>query len=262
MFGKYSFYSKLKTKMKDKGGPWMIILDMKKSFKFLLVIIAMILLLVMSEIVHGNNVPNVISYTYFKMAQVTAKSGDLQKTLNLLATGADLNTRLTKKRGRIGEFFFQRLDNNNKLDIIFYDFPGEIKLRDNSQFKKEVLDYVANFPSELFLNTKYDFARVFYDLGVIAYRNHEEYLFPTFLKTSINLRTDQSNWYLELANFYYRYEQDDDAKYILLICKSISTNKDFCQDISSRIEKHDYPLETGFLLEETAKNYDYPGRIK
>jgi hypothetical protein len=125
-----------------------------------------------------------------------------------------------------------------------------------------VSDYVTRFSTELFFSNKYDYARVFYDLGVIAYRNHEEHLFPRFLKTSINLRTDQSNWYLELANFYYRYEQYEDAKYILLICKSISTNKGFCDDLSANIENHDYPLETGFLLEETAKNYDYPGRIK
>lgn len=234
----------------------------KRTFIVICLFFVFLLLSVFSEVLYAKNIPSLVASAYLGSAKLAARSNRSQDSMKNIAHAAEYNLNLPSSTNFINKYVYGRLDHTIYPKPL-YDFINPYsEIPDENSFGDGLDGYMAKFPLGSLIKGDYDLARIYYDLGIIAYRSHNEYLVPRLLMTSINLNRAQEVWYLELANFYYRYDQIKEADYILSDCLYNASSTASCRDFLGHIEKKEYPLDTGFLVGQTDKSYGFPSQLE
>ena len=216
---------------------------MKHFLKYLLVAGAFVGVLIISEAIYRvNNRPEYLQTFYLILAKREVSSNNIQKSLNFMNKAARGAIDITAKRypGYIGENYPQ----------VSYD-------SNNEDFLKEYRKYFENIPSFILIQDRsYYLARIFYDLGLIAYTSGQKELVIYFWQSAILLVPELSHYHVELANFYLKEGNEEQTKNVLEFCLNFKYASEHCKVYRDNNLYWNFPEDVGFLKEEVKTLYN------
>lgn len=96
-------------------------------------------------------------------------------------------------------------------------------------------------------------AKVYYQLGLIAYSNGDLNLIPHFWKASTHLAPEWSYFHVELANFYLSQGNKDGATEAINFCLRFFFPKEHCMQFLEQNIKIDSSLPLGSWKDDISK---------
>jgi len=208
--------------------------------KILIVSLILFVLLFGSETLYiiKNGSPSLTRYLVDK-SQKSARKENAQTTLSALSVAAKIN------------IFPQAFEYRGLIPI---KYNPRVNLPEgNSQLKEAWLIYIKNL--DLNLSSESALARIFYTLGLLAYRNSESDLVIPLWQTAVYLEPELSHYHVELANFYLASADQEKAKYALEFCLKFKFPVKHCQEYIDNSLSKNIPEEVGFL-EKGLEEYD------
>lgn len=191
-------------------------------------------LLVISELIYSfRNRPQFVQRYYLFLAKQTALVGNIQRSIFFLNKAAQITIDLNAKKYPVYE--------QVRYPKINYDSS-------DMEFQKEYKGYVAAIPP---FNSDQDTARyiakIFYDLGLIAYKTDEKNMAVYFLQTAVLLDPYFSYYHVELANYYLAQGDKDQANKVIEFCLNFDVTVDHCNEYQNDNIRINYPEDVGFL---------------
>lgn len=177
--------------------------------------------------------------TYLDQVKSSAKDSNAQAALGSLGKGADI------KLSQLAKAYQER-----KMEITV-TIPV---LPDNPKLTQSISEYLQNFNAEELttLNPSI-WAKPFYMLGLIAYRNNEPSFLVPVWKNAISLAPEWSFFYVELANYYSSIGKTQEAKDILNGCTQFNSPKFHCKTFMDTNLGNNKIESIGFLEETIVK---------
>lgn len=209
--------------------------------KTFLVFLAFIALLLLSELAFVfRNKSHYLTRFYLMRALSFAQKLDIEKSLDYI-----------EKAGRI-KFEAQT---KQYPDLIPLDFAQQIDLSTKKpQLSQAWLAYIQNLDSQTL--SQNSIARVFYTLGLLAYKNGEADMVIPLWQTAVYLEPELSHYHVELANFYLNLGEKEKTKSSLEYCLKFKNPIQHCQDYTDNNFSKNMSEEAGFLEKELEKYYD------
>lgn len=210
--------------------------------KILLLLAGVTILILLSEGLYilKNGSPAITRY-FIEKAQTSARQSNIQASLNNLQIAARINIYYQAK------LYPKLIPNRYSLKInVPEENPGLIQ-----SWGKYLQNLIPNSQSNPPL------AKIFYTLGLLAYRNNQSDLVIPFWQTAVYLEPELSHYHVELANFWLVSGDQKKAKNGLDFCLKFKYPVKHCQEyVDSNLSKNS-PEEVGFLekgLEEYYKS--------
>jgi len=101
----------------------------------------------------------------------------------------------------------------------------------------------------------YKLAQVSYTLGLLAYKyNQPDIVIPLF-RTAIYIDPELSHFHIELANFYFKKGDEEQAKKALDYCQEFTFPGPHCQQYIDNNLRYEVPEKVGFLEEAVERHY-------
>lgn len=209
---------------------------MKIFLKYLLAAGVFLGVLLISEATYMvKNRPEFTQTFYLLLAKREASSNNIQQSLKLLAKSARGNIDMTAKK---------------YPDYIQKNYPEVSYDANNEGFREEYMKYLESVPSFILIQDKtHRFTRIFYDLGLLAYKTSEKELVIYFWQQAIFLDPQMSRYHVELANFYLREGDEERAKKVLEFCSNFKYPNEHCRQYQDNNLFRETPEEVGFLKE-------------
>lgn len=206
----------------------------KKSTKqAVLIIFAFFGLILISEgiyVLKNNN--EVKIHLYLNISRLASRTSMMKSSLVYLEKAAEIRrTQLQEEYPQIGV----------SSDTILSS------LSENEQLFESYKQTLTSLDIENLIISNYSWGKLYYNLGLLAYKNDEQQLVAPLLQSAVNTSPEWSYFYIELANFYLQAELSEKAKETLNYCLTFQFPKDHCQEfIDENLEKSKYE-EVGFL---------------
>jgi len=182
------------------------------------------------------NRPEFAQTFYLILAKREASSDNIQQSLKLLAKAAQGNIDITAKR---------------YPGYIQKNYPEVSYDSDTENFRNEYRKYLENVPSFILVQDQTrHLSRIFYDLGLVAYKSGEKELVIYFWQTAVFLAPELSHYHVELANFYLRQGNEEQAKKVLEFCFNFKYPNEHCRQYQDNNLFRKTPEEVGFLKKE------------
>lgn len=177
--------------------------------------------------------------TYLDQVKSSAKDSNAQAALGSLGKGADI------KLSQLAKAYQER-----KIETIV-TIPV---LPDNLKLTQSISEYLQNFDTEeLTTLNPSKWAKPFYMLGLIAYRNNEPSLLVPFWQNSARLAPEWSFFYVELANYYSSIGKIQEAKDVLNDCTQFDSPEFHCKTFMETNLGNNKIESIGFLEETIVK---------
>lgn len=122
------------------------------------------------------------------------------------------------------------------------DFPSDKKF--TTEFAAELKQ--LNFGSVVDIHNN-DLAKIFYRLGLIAFRNNHQKLVPPLWTAMVNLSPEWSHFQLELANYYLAAGNIQAAKNSIGYCGNFNFPDEICLDFQNNEIQNNQPHPVGFM---------------
>lgn len=90
-------------------------------------------------------------------------------------------------------------------------------------------------------------AKPFYDLGLIAYKNNEPGLTIPFWERAVNLAPEWSYFHIELANFYLTQGKTDKARELIEFCLQFKFPEKHCREFLELNIKYETAMFVGYF---------------
>lgn len=222
--------------------------DRKSSFRIFLFILALIVLLISSELVFlvKTNPPyyrNIFNNYFLHKAKKEALNGSTEESLTFLG------------KATLREI---RSDEDKRLvhQLTEVDLPEIMKTQE--ELEKFYIDYLEQLEIRWFGNQDFfNIEKVYYLLGLQLYRIGEEELVENLWYLTSKLNPDSSYFVLEMVNLKIYQGNMDDARSILDLCYSNDKAQNHCfQYRDVHLASGEYP-ELGFLKSEIMKDEYY-----
>jgi len=206
--------------------------------------LAFLLLLTLSEAIYiFNNKPEYFVLYYLKRAKASAENSEAQEAMNFLLKAAKINIRYNAKH------YSQLIPSNYDLN---FGLP-----KSNPRLNQAYLDYIQNLNlGSLTRSGEKDLAKIFYTLGLLAYKNNQAGLVSPLWQTAVYLSPELSHLHVELANFYLNLGDRQKAEILLSYCLKFEYPIKHCQEYLDYILSPGEPNEIGFLEGEFNRYYD------
>ncbi len=204
-------------------------MKIKQLIIFVFVFIA---LLFLSEFIYfSRNKPFYLIPYYLNRARASVSNSDGQRALEYLSKVAEI-----------------------KLKEVSQEYPELVSqtsittptLPNNPELEKA---YINLFRKENF-KTQPDpskWAKFFYSLGLLAYKNNEFDLVAPFWLTAINFTPEWSYLHIELANFYLTKEETNKAGAQIEFCLQFDLPQNHCRQFMEENIQTNSPETVGFL---------------
>ncbi len=207
---------------------------MKNYIKYLLAAVGFLVLILTSEVIYRvKNVPEFSQTVYRVLAKQTASLNNIKSSLNFLEKAAQVTIKINAK-------IFPEY-NQESYSKINYDSR-------NQEFQKEYKNYITHISS---LDSSQDKARhlakIFYDLGLIAYKTGGKSMVVYFFQTAIFLDPYFSYYHVELANYYLAQGERSQAEKAIEFCLKFDVTIEHCNEYQNDNLQINYPEEVGFL---------------
>lgn len=199
-----------------------------------------VILILLSEGVYiMKNVSPALTHYLIEKAQASALRGNVQSSLYTLSVAAKINIfpQVFQYRGLIP------ISYGTKINI-----PEE-----NSQLKGNWLAYIQNL--NLKTPSEWALARIFYNLGLIAYRNNQTNLTIPLWQTAAYLEPELGHYHIELANFYFVSGSQEKARNELAFCLKFKYPAKQCQEYIDNSLSKNIPEDIGFLEKGLGEYY-------
>ena len=214
-----------------------------KIIKIFLVFLAFLILIFLSETIYtlNNNSPLLTSY-YINKAQVSARNSDVDRALSYLTKAAKFNIR------------YQARQYPNLVPSIYnlnFSLP-----KTNPPLNQAYFDYIQNLDAEsLSYSDGEGPGKIFYSLGLLAYKNNQPDLVVPLFQTAIYIDPQLSHYHIELANFYLMQGDDFRTRRELSYCLKFKNAKNHCQQYIDNNLYWNVPEEIGFLEKAVEAHY-------
>ena len=213
----------------------------KKIFKVIILFLIVVVFIALSEVIYIiKNRPvyyvNFLSSYYITKVQSYSEKTNITKTFFFLEKAADLKISEQKKfySGLIPDYDTKiPLDHLNNVTV--YGKYTDYLLTQN-------LDDLAEYDS-------FNLARVFYMIGLMAYRNNQSEMIIPSWQTAIYLAPEWSYFHLELTNYYLYLGDIEKAKSKLDYCLEFSYPRQHCNNYLKKLNEEmviDYSDKVGF----------------
>lgn len=213
-----------------------------RSSKILIAVLAMLLLLAISEILFVlNTAPYYVSNFYLRRAVNFAQKSDTQKAANSLLKAAEIEIKYQSNK------YDNLIPENYTRNINFSNY--------GSGFENKYIDYISNLDLNLKKIEDIKLAKIFYDLAMLAHEEGEEDITIPFLQTAVYIEPELSHYHVELANYYLVLNKRDKSADALKYCLNFEYPVKHCQDYRSGSFSANHPEEVGFLEKELEKYY-------
>jgi len=118
--------------------------------------------------------------------------------------------------------------------------------KDNVKLKKDLIKFVYSLEdNNIFQPFIPNFAKVFYDLGLISYQHSEHDLALKFWQTAVSIAPKWSHFHIELANLYAYLKEDEFAYSQINSCMTFSSARKHCEDYYEDVVlKHGFQAPT------------------
>lgn len=190
-------------------------------------------LLVVSELIYSfKNRPQFVQSFYLFLAKQTALAGNTQKSIFFLNKAAKVTIDINAKR-------YPVYDQESYPEINYES--------SNKEFQNEYRGYIADIPT---FSSDQHMAKIFYDLGLVAYKVDEKKMVPYFLQTAIFLDPFFSYYHVELANYYLMQRNMDQAERAIQFCLNFGVTVAHCSEYQNDNLRLNYPEQVGFLKQE------------
>lgn len=93
-------------------------------------------------------------------------------------------------------------------------------------------------------------AKLYYDLGIISFKNKEIHIGEYFLDRATQLAPEWSYFHIELANYYLLAHDKKAAKETIDWCENFKYSKASCQDYFEKNILNDTPVQVGLYENE------------
>lgn len=127
----------------------------------------------------------------------------------------------------------------------------------DSGFQKGYLNYLANInPQTIIRSPDHRTSEVFYNLGIIAYKNNLNSLTRSLFQVAVNIQPELSFYHVELANYYLSVGNKGSANEVILNCLKLKDPRTHCQEYQEKTISEEKPEQMGFLNETIEKYYN------
>lgn len=218
---------------------WVKKIDIFLAPKIRYVILGLLIVAVLflSEILYTlRNKPSYLLPFYLNQTRHAAQNSNIPKTLRNLERVSEMKLReLTKEYPQI----------SLETQITTPPLPNNPALKEAYKTYLQSLDYEA-----LVKSYSSKFAKPYYYLGLLAYRNNEPQLVVPFWQAAANLAPEWSYFHVELANFYLSRGLIDKAKETIDFCLKFKFPKEHCTQFLNENINTNTPEVTGYLKGE------------
>ncbi len=101
----------------------------------------------------------------------------------------------------------------------------------------------------------YKLAQVSYTLGLLAYEHNQPDIVISLFRTAIYIDPELSHFHIELANFYFKEGDKEQAKKALAYCQKFTFPKMHCQQYVDNNLQYEVPEKVGFLEKAVERHY-------
>ncbi|MFV1917598.1 MAG: hypothetical protein ACC618_03930, partial [Patescibacteria group bacterium] len=224
----------------------MTVEESKKPTKLFFVLLAIVLLVISIS---------VAGYFFFssKKAQPLKKEATITQVITPPSEKADVVNRLDNLRNnaaiRINEI------DQRYPDISFKTVTSTQPLPQNPQLIKDYRQYLKTLNLDsLEQSFTYQWAKPFYTLGLLAYRNEELDLVAPFWQTASNLAPEWSYFHMELANFYLSQGEASKAQSQIDFCLQFQNPQEHCTQYLEENLQQGKTESVGFLASDVEKD--------
>ena len=196
--------------------------------------IGFFVLILFSESLYAlRNNPEVKIRLYLNLARVSSKASRVQGALNFL--------------GKVAEIRLEEIAKGYP-EVNFKTTETVPPIPENPQLNKDYTLFLQGLDYKLLAQPAYTkWAKTFYTLGLLAYKNNETDLVIPFWQAAINIAPEWSYFHIELANFYSSTGDILNAKETLNYCLKFNYTKEHCQlFLNDNLESGSYE-EIGFM---------------
>lgn len=181
-------------------------------------LVGFFVLILLSEFIYRlNNRPQLGVHDYLEMASSSAQKSNVKKTLDYLGKASELRLESEVIKEHPGV----EIQSNITIPLIPKNkdiqeaFSSYLKSIDYEEFKKI---YASRW------------ARIYYNLGHLAYEQNEPELVVPFWEIAANLGPEWSYFHVELANYYLSQGEIDKARESIGYCMQFQFPKDHCRE--------------------------------
>lgn len=208
---------------------------MKKSEIFLL-LTGIIFLMLVSEILYTiNRRPEFMQFLYVELAKQAVALGKVQLSVDLLKDAA------YKSEDTNAEKYTEY--NPDKYQRINFDSASTL-------FKSDYKNYLNSIaPLSVSNDNTRKIANIFYNLGLIAYKDGEKDATKYFFRAAIFWDPLLTYYHVELANFYLSEGDNAESKSVLDFCSQIYVTSEYCTEFLKDNFQNNYSEKVGFLQE-------------
>jgi tetratricopeptide (TPR) repeat protein len=210
---------------------------MKKFVWYVLLVIGIGSLMLISEAVYTiRHRPEVMQTFYLVLAKQVAQADRIQESMKLLEKSAQNTIYSNAKKYPVYD-----QENYPKVN---YDSS-------NLEFQKEYKNYIAYIPNfSLSQDKTQHIAKIFYDLGLVAYKTGEKNMAVYFMKNAVFLEPFFSYYHVELANYYLAEGNVDQAENAIKFCLNFGVTEEHCNEYQNDNLRINYPDDVGFLKQK------------
>jgi len=215
-----------------------------KVVKYILAGLVFIFILFASEFIYIVNQKNQVYVLYhlFFAQKLVDRLGP-QRSLDLIAKGTKINL------DKVAKSYSPTLQPNYNPQVDISSMSEE--------FKQTFVTYVKQLDIRLMASREEsDLARVYYTLGLLAYKNNESDLTPRFFQTALLLNPELSHFHIELSNYYLSQGNEEGARGALELCSKFKYANEHCQDYLDNNFFWKVPEQVGFLEKEVKNHYE------
>jgi tetratricopeptide (TPR) repeat protein len=200
-------------------------------------ILGFIVLILLSEIIYSlKNRPDTLVNYYYLRIQKSLSNRDIGKVMLFYTKAAEIKLlEVIKEHPDISvsnTLNRPALPNNPKLTGVYLDYLNSI------DFDLLVGSYASQW------------AKHYYELGLIAYQNNENAIAESYWLNAISLAPEWSYFHVELANYYLVNNKPDESAMVIEHCIRFDFPKDHCLEYDSDQGKTASPSPIGSWREK------------
>jgi len=213
-------------------------INLKDGIKMFFAILGLVVLILASEAIYQfRNNKDFQVRLYLSLARFLAQKSYVKPAVFFLERAAEI------RLSRVGENYTQIYSSPPPLKISLSN--NKLLLEDYRRLIKDqdVEGLMHQFPPV-------KWGKLFYLLGLSAYKNKEFELVIPFWQAAVYLAPEWSHFHIELANYYLSQEKTDSAREQIEFCLKFYFPQKHCSDfLKENVEKNSY-LPIGFLESE------------
>ena len=200
----------------------------------IIIFIMFVGLLISSEFVYFSNNKHSLVILYLNYARSSADNRNPKQALKYLGKAGEL---------KLKEIALKHPDTTIHTSIVTPPILNNSEL--NQIYANILQDFSYNIQS-----SPSEWANLYYNLGLIAYKKNIIHLTAPFWQIAINFVPEWSHFHLELANFYLAQGNNEKAISVIEYCQEFSYPKKHCNQFMQENIQTNSPEEIGSWKKE------------